>query len=247
MTDFLLLHGASHDAWCWHSTVRELELRGHQALAVDLPIDDPEAGAARYADFAARATRARFEGPVVAVGHSLTGIVIPILPDLLEVEELVFLCSPLPIPGVSMIQQWAREPDMLVPVETKHAPQPLPARSPEDAKEQGLAQLRERAIAMFYHDCSPELAAAATDHLRHQEMRSMTEPSPVSSWPPMVPYRYIMARDDGAMNPAWSRREVPRRLGVVPIEIDGSHSPFLSRPAALVDLLLGGGAEAIEP
>lgn len=237
MTDFLLLHGASHDAWCWHSTVRELELRGHRAVAVDLPIDDPEAGATRYAEFAAVAARERFDGPVVAVGHSLTGIVIPILPDLLEVEELVFLCSPIPIPGVSMIEQWEREPDMLVPIEATQEPQPTPAGSPEDAKEQGLAQLRARANAMFYHDCSPELAAAAVRHVRHQEMRPMTEPSPVTSWPPTVPYRYILARDDRAMNPVWSRREVPRRLGVVPIEIDGSHSPFLSRPAALVDLL----------
>jgi pimeloyl-ACP methyl ester carboxylesterase len=243
MSDFLLLHGASHAAWCWHPTVAELERRGHQALAVDLPIDDPEAGAERYAEVAAAAARARFDGPVVVVGHSLSGIVIPLLPELLQVDELVFLCSPLPIPGVSMIEQWEREPDMLVPAPTDvPQPAPPPGDASEDPAEQGLAQLRARAIPLFYADCPAELATTAAQHLRHQEMTPMTEPSPVAAWPPQVPYRYILTRDDRAMSPDWSRRAVPSRLGVVPIELDGSHSPFLSRPTELVDVLLADGA-----
>jgi pimeloyl-ACP methyl ester carboxylesterase len=242
MTDFLLLHGASHASWCWHPTVAELERRGHQALAVDLPIADPEAGAERYAEVAAEAGRARFDGPVVVVGHSLSGIVIPLLPDLIEVDELVFLCSPLPIPGVSMIEQWASEPDMLVPAPADEATPPAaPPESPEDAAEQGLAQLRARSLRLFYADCPPDVASTAATHLRHQAMQPMTEPSPVSTWPPRVPYRYILTRDDRAMSPDWSRRAVPSRLGIVPIELDGSHSPFLSRPTELVDVLLADG------
>jgi hypothetical protein len=246
MTDFLLLHGACHDAWCWHATVSELERRGHQALAVDLPIDDPDAGAAAYADVAAAASRARFDGPVVAVGHSLSGIVIPLLPERLEIEELVFLCSILPIPGVSMIDQWAREPDMLLlptapPPEGETPPSTPSAAAAADRPAFG----RERAIAAFYHDCSPELADIAVEHLRPQELRPMAEPSPVSSWPPPVRRRYVLARDDRSVNPDWSRREVPTRLGVVPIEVGGGHSPFLSRPTELVDVLLDTTASGL--
>ena len=37
MSQFLLVHGAFHGAWCWRKTVAELERRGHRAKAIDLP------------------------------------------------------------------------------------------------------------------------------------------------------------------------------------------------------------------
>jgi pimeloyl-ACP methyl ester carboxylesterase len=37
MSQFLLVHGAFHGAWCWRKTVAELEKRGHRAKAIDLP------------------------------------------------------------------------------------------------------------------------------------------------------------------------------------------------------------------
>ena len=46
-----------------------------------------------------------------------------------------------------------------------------------------------------------------------------------------------MGRDDRCINPVWVRREIPRRLGVTPIELDGSHSPFLARHRELAAVL----------
>jgi alpha-beta hydrolase superfamily lysophospholipase len=37
MARFVLVHGAFHGAWTWRRTVAELEKRGHQAEAIDLP------------------------------------------------------------------------------------------------------------------------------------------------------------------------------------------------------------------
>lgn len=234
MTDFLLVHGARHGAWCWERTIAELGRRGHRAVAPDLPIDDPQAGASRYAAVAAQAA-VRFESPVVAVGHSLGGLVIPMLPELLRIEELVFLCSPLPIPGTSLSQQQERDPDIF-----------FRDSLPPDMLREGRRVERspESAIAVFFHDCPDDVARFAVARLRPQATRPMTEPSPVSSWPPAVRCRYVMCRDDRIMNPGWCRREVPRSLGVRPIELRGGHSPFLSRPAELVDALLTIAAPA---
>lgn len=46
----ILIPGAGIDpgAWCW--TVAELEVRGHQALAPRLPLDDPDAGPSDHAE-----------------------------------------------------------------------------------------------------------------------------------------------------------------------------------------------------
>ncbi|HEX4777104.1 MAG TPA: alpha/beta fold hydrolase, partial [Acidimicrobiia bacterium] len=49
MSDVALVHGAYHGAWCWERVVPELEARGHHVVAMDLPCDQPDAGAREYA------------------------------------------------------------------------------------------------------------------------------------------------------------------------------------------------------
>ena len=50
-------------------------------------------------------------------------------------------------------------------------------------------------------------------------------------------YTYVLGVADPIVNPEWSRRVVPEVLGIQPIDIEAGHSPFLSAPVALVDLL----------
>jgi hypothetical protein len=40
MTRFGLVHGAGLGAWCWDRLIGELEARGHQAVAVDLSLNE---------------------------------------------------------------------------------------------------------------------------------------------------------------------------------------------------------------
>lgn len=54
---------------------------------------------------------------------------------------------------------------------------------------------------------------------------------------PAVPTRYIACRRDRSIDPAWGERTARDRLGIEPESIDASHSPMLSRPAELADLL----------
>jgi hypothetical protein len=39
------------------------------------------------------------------------------------------------------------------------------------------------------------------------------------------------------VNPDWGREAARRRLGIEPLEIDGAHSPFLTRPAELAGVI----------
>jgi hypothetical protein len=52
-----------------------------------------------------------------------------------------------------------------------------------------------------------------------------------------VPSSVITCTDDRSRD--FTRLVVAPRLGVEPIELPGGHSPFLSRPAALADVLAG--------
>jgi len=91
------------------------------------------------------------------------------------------------------------------------------------------------AIALFYQDVPPELAAEALNRARTQSEARMGEPSPLRAWPE-VPTRVLICRDDRLFPTGFLRRVARHRLGTTPDEIDGGHTPALSRPHELADL-----------
>jgi pimeloyl-ACP methyl ester carboxylesterase len=52
---FVLIHGAGDVGWYWHRVEAELQARGHDTIAPDLPCEDDAAGLAEYADTVAEA------------------------------------------------------------------------------------------------------------------------------------------------------------------------------------------------
>ena len=64
----------------------------------------------------------------------------------------------------------------------------------------------------------------------------MHEPSPLTAWPD-VPTRVVLCRDDRLFPPSFIRRVVKERLSITPDEIDGGHTPALSRPKELAECL----------
>jgi pimeloyl-ACP methyl ester carboxylesterase len=88
----------------------------------------------------------------------------------------------------------------------------------------------------FYEDVPPALTAEAERRARPQSEARLSEPSPLKSWPD-VPTRVIACRDDRLLPLSFVRRVSLERLGIVPDEIDGGHTPALSHPRELADLL----------
>ncbi|MDP8958732.1 MAG: alpha/beta hydrolase [Actinomycetota bacterium] len=221
MSTFVLMHGSSMGAWCWDRLGAELEAGGHRAVAMDLPCDDPSAGAREYAEAALAAIQVA-DDDLVVVGHSIAGLAIPLIADARPVRRLVFLGGAIPQPGRSLGEQLAEEPDMLS----------------EEYKEAGaLWEDEERAIYFLFPDCSPEVAREAASRLRPQRSDTLaTEAFPLHRLPD-VDTSYIVCSEDRTVSPRWSRRAAKERLGVEAVEIPGGHSPFLSRPGMLAHLL----------
>ncbi len=71
----------------------------------------------------------------------------------------------------------------------------------------------------------------------------MGELSPLAAWPD-VPTRVLLCRDDRLFPAAFIRRVARERLGIIPDEIDGGHTPALSRPKELAARLEAYAAEA---
>src|SRR6476661_3131290 len=98
MATYALIPGAGGDAWEWHLLVRELEARGHEATAVDLPTGDDAAGWSEYADAVVEAIGDR-RGDLVLVAQSLAGFSAPFVCERLPVSLLVLLNAMIPKPG----------------------------------------------------------------------------------------------------------------------------------------------------
>lgn len=225
MTTFGLVHGAYHGAWCWTPLVEELRVRGHDAIAVELPCDQP-GGAEEYA--AACVAAFSDAGPgLVVVGHSLAGLVIPLVAQRRPVAQLVYLCSLLPRPGQTQDDVMAAEPDMILP---------WPAGGAYVDADGAVAWHPDPAAAYFFADCDPSTAHGAAVRLRRQFWTVTQEVTPLTSWPD-VPVTALIGSHDAVVNPVWSRRVVPELLGMEPLELNAGHAPFLSAPSLLADAL----------
>ena len=224
--DIALVHGSYHGAWCWDLLRPELERLGHRVIAMDLPISDPALGAADYAQVVDDALDPGNE-PML-VGHSMAGLVIPLVAARRPISRLVFLAAFLPSPGMSASEQRAAEPiDGRTPPQTAEW---------TDLGDDVWMVGPNTATEIFFHDAPADLAHWATQRLRPQAYRALNETTPLTDWPD-VARSSIVCRDDHAINPDWVRAAALSRLGVEAVELDGGHSPFLTRPAELAEIL----------
>ena len=256
MTVFVLVPGGWHGPDCWDLVAAELTARGHTAVAVDLPSTDPTAGAAVYAAAVGSALtaaagdaadpvgaagaggaggadtpllddgeqrRTRPGSDVVLVAHSLAGLVAPLVDG---VRHVVYLAAMLPEPGRS-VDDRARAGERM----TRRGI----GRGQTAAPDGSTSWDPDAAVEWLYPDSPPELARAAAARLRPQQWRITAEPSPLTAWPE-VPGTYVLCREDRIIDADWARPAATRR-GLDLVELPGDHSPFLSRPADLADLL----------
>jgi pimeloyl-ACP methyl ester carboxylesterase len=210
---FVLIHGAGDVGWYWHLVEAELHKRGHDSVAPDLPCDDDSAGLNEYADVVAAAIGDRSKSNLVVVAQSAGAFTGPLICERVPVQLLVLVAPMIPKPGEAP-EDYA--------INTRYDQEP---REPYDDD-----------ISLFYQDVAPELAAEALRRGRVQSEARMGEPWPLKAWPD-VPTRVLICRDDRVFPAPYLRRVARERLGITAEEIDGGHTPALSRPTELADRL----------
>ena len=176
MTTYALIHGAGDVGWYWHLVEAELRKRGHEAISMDLPVEDDSAGLLEYAQVVVTAIGDR-RNPLV-VAQSFGGYVAPIVCDRVAARLVVLIAAMVPAPGESAQEMFAN---------TGYRPEPQKAASD---------------VEIFYHDVPPALAREATARGRRQSETPGTQPWPLAAWP-KVPTRFLLCRNDRMFPAAW--------------------------------------------
>jgi pimeloyl-ACP methyl ester carboxylesterase len=224
MSELLLIHGTCHGAWCFDHLIPELGTLSIHATAIDLPGRD---GSPTTLDAYAKAILAAATPDTILVGHSAAGCAITAAAeaDPSRFKALIYLCAYLPAPGQSLADMRRAGPSQPL----------LPAIRLADDR-QSFTIDPALAPAAFYQDCAPDLAQWATARLCPQPVTPQQTPL----WPKAsatLPRHYITCDNDQTIPPDYQRQMAARLPEACRHRLPSGHSPFLSMPDRLADLL----------
>lgn len=236
----VLVHGAWSGAWAWVDVQADLEARGANVTAVELPAHGndmtPIAAVSMraYVDTVEAAIDAAPE-PVMLVGHSMGGIVITEAADERadKLDRLVYVTAFVPRAGDSLLSLSMHDPDS-----------ELGAALAVQMAQGTAAVAADKLVDVFCADCGSGAAAELHARYRDEPLSPFLEPArlTVGGWA-SVPKFYLYATDDHAISPLNQQQMTAGIDWRATTSISTSHSPFLSAPATVADRLSSFAAQ----
>jgi pimeloyl-ACP methyl ester carboxylesterase len=227
MGALMLVHGVAHGAWCWSRTKANLVRRGHDVVAVDLPLTglgDDATAVQQALDEWGRHT--------VLVGHSYAGLVISkAAAERADVQHLVYVAAMLIDGGDVYLERMSEFPAAPINDEV------------ELMADGNFVVPAGAAVGCFYNECDSAEAEDAACRLRPTAAACLTVATGAEPWR-SIPSTYVLCARDRAIHPDLQRWMSTRAGRVVTLDTD--HSPFMSLPEQFADLLDGIAANAHE-
>jgi pimeloyl-ACP methyl ester carboxylesterase len=220
MTSFVLIPGAGGSAWYWHRVVPLLEGAGHEAIAVDLPGADEQAGLDAYADLVVGAIGSRRD--IVLVAQSLGGFTAPLVCRRAPVAMLVFVNAMIPLRGETAGDWWddTGSPEARV-----------------DAARRGGYPVEFDPFVYFLHDVPEEVVREGAAHQRPEAKIVFRQPCRFEAWPD-VPRHVVVGTGDRFFPRNFQERVARERLNADVDEVPGGHLVALANPGGLTERLL---------
>jgi pimeloyl-ACP methyl ester carboxylesterase len=218
VTLVVLIPGAGGLGWYWHLVERDLQDRGHEALAVDLAAGGRN-GLPAYVDAVVDAIGERTD--VALVAQSLGGFTVPLVCQRVPTRALVFVNAMIPRPGETPGEWWGN-------VDSEQARTAAAARD-------GYS-VEFDLDTYFMHDVPDDLVAEMHRRAASQLAERFDDVCGFDAWP-QVPIHAITGRDDRFFPLELQQRVARERLGVEPVVVPGGHLAALSHPGPLTDAI----------
>jgi pimeloyl-ACP methyl ester carboxylesterase len=234
MSDFVLVHGAWHGAWCWKRILPALWGEGHRAFAVSLTgvgerahLLSSQIGLQTHINDVMAVLEAEELRDAVLVGHSYAGIVITGVADQIidssRLERLVYLDAVVSEPGECWSSGHAeetREARRAAIAEYGALPPPSPAVFGLEGADADWVARRQ----------TPHPGTLYDEPLNFDTRRA-------ARWP----RHFIDCTEPALATIAESRRRVRQNPGWRVTELGTGHDPMISAPDLLLPALLDRG------
>jgi pimeloyl-ACP methyl ester carboxylesterase len=219
----VLVHGAFADGSGWRAVADILKRDGYSVSVVQ----EPETS---FADDVAATTRElqRVNAPAVLVGHSYGGAVITQAGNAPQVRGLVYIAAFAPDTGEALGALLKKTP---------------PAANSAIPAGDGYVMIDPKA---FHNDFAADLPADLANFMAISQVPvngSIFEtPITKAAWH-TKPSWYAVAKQDREINPDL-QRFMAKRAGSSTIEVEGSHSIYISQPEIVAKLIETAAAKA---
>ncbi|MEE1805419.1 alpha/beta fold hydrolase [Streptomyces sp. BE133] len=214
----VLVHGGFVDGSGWQGVYDALKAAGHNVAIVQNPTLSLDGDVA-----ATRQVIDRVPGPVTLVGHSYGGVVITEAGNHEKVTSLVYIAAFAPDKGESVSTLIADPPPGA----------PVPPILPPD---QGFLFLdRDKFTDSFAADLPRAQAEFMADSQVPWGVDALGGAVAQPAWRTKRSW-YLIATDD-RMIPPPAQHAMSERIGAQTVEVAGSHSVYVSQPAAVADFI----------
>jgi len=214
----VVAHGAWADGSSWNEVILPLSKQGLQVVAAPLPLtslsDDITA---------LNRTIARTQGPVIVAGHAYAGAVIAGANED-RVKALVYVAALAPDEGETVAEVFYRE----------EAHPQAPKLAPD---KDGWIWMPEEGFAdAFAHHATLDQIAICKAVQRPIALKCIQEPASRPAWR-SKPSWFLIAEEDRMINPK-TQHFMAKRMGARTQSLAVDHTPLLSAPAKVVDIIL---------
>lgn len=235
---YVLVHGAWQAPYVWDAVKADLESRGNQVIVVELPGHGTDQTPAHqlsldvYRDKVIDAIL-KTPGRVILTGHSMGGMVITAVAEKVpgKISKLVYIGAFLPANGQALVDLAFSDPD------SKLGPSLI-----ESADRLTLDVNADRLTDLFIHDGNAAAQKQVTDNYRAEPALPFTNKVTLTGENfGGVDKVYIKTLQDIVISPGLQDRMIAAAGIKTVYSINTSHSPFLSQPKEVGNLLLAIG------
>lgn len=232
---YVLVHGAWQAPWVWDAVRTDLIKGGNKVIVVELPGHGSDKTLTHtlsldvYRDKVVEAI-SKEAGKVILVGHSMGGMVITAVAEKIptRISKLVYIGAFLPSNGQALTDLAYSDPD------SKLGPLLKPS-----ADQLTLDVPKESLVYLFINDGSPAVKESVVANYRSEPAIPFTGKVTLTRENfGAVEKVYIKTLQDIVISPGLQDRMIAAAAIKTIYEVNTSHSPFLSQPAAVSALLL---------
>ena len=231
---FVMIHGSWQSSFGWQEVSNLLILKGHSTLLIDLPghghnftTNFTDIHLKTYVDYVTnKISHVQANHDIILVGHSMSGMVVSQVAELLDIKLLIYVAAFLPINGECLLD--------------------IAKRSNIDGVSKNMVinnELKSISLAtkglenIFYNDCDKSIVDLALAKIQDEPLQPFCEMVNLTNERfGCTPKVYIECTKDNAISIELQKMMCARWVCTVD-SLTSGHAPFYSMPEELSEAL----------